>query len=318
MNEVKSAKSASPHTSMHIPWEALQSFLAVAESGSLSAASKRLRVTQPTVSRRIAELESHLGEALFVRSAHGAALTSFGERLLEPAKRMAEWSAEADRVVEGRDTKPSGSVRITAPPGVASDFLAPFAAHLRTKLPAVQLEVVSSVQYLDLSRREADLALRLSAPTQRDVVSLAALEHEAAAFASASYVKTLPRKYGVRDVAWIAWAPPMDHVSPNPELARMIPGFRPSFASDDFLVQLRAAELGLGAIFLGRVRHRFSGASPLVELDLELPTIRRTMHLAAAKSALAIPRVRAVADLLVSELSRTIATRRRVGRQSEN
>ena len=107
---------------MHIPWHDLQVFLAVAEAGSLSAAAKRLRVTQPTVSRRIAELEASVGEALFVRTVDGAAPTSFGERLLEPARRMAEWAAEVDRAAERAETTPRGTVRITAPPGVAFEF----------------------------------------------------------------------------------------------------------------------------------------------------------------------------------------------------
>ena len=101
----------------------------------------------------------------------------------------------------------------------------------------------------------------------------------------------------------IGWAPPLDHLSPNPELARLIPGFRPIFASDDFLVQLRAAEAGIGAIFLGRARHRFS-ASSLVELDVDFGNLKRSLHLVCAKRALDIPRVRAVADLLARELEK--------------
>lgn len=85
---------------------------------------------------------------------------------------------------------------------------------------------------------------------------------------------------------------------------KLIPDFRPAFASDDFLVQLRAAESGLGAIFLGRARHRFSD-SKLVELNVDTGNIRRTIHLVCAKTALDIPRVRAVADLLIAELRHT-------------
>jgi DNA-binding transcriptional LysR family regulator len=299
---------------VHIPWEDIQLFLAVAEAGSLSGAAKRLRVTQPTVSRRVAELEASLGEPLFVRTAEGAGLTSFGERLIEPARRMAEWGAELDRSVERRETKPRGVVRITSAPGIAYDFLAPFAQWLRGKLPDVELEIVSTIQYLDLSRREADLALRFAAPVQRDVVTLAKLDLEVAPFAAPSYAKTLKRGYRPADVAWIAWAPPFDHLSPNVELARLIPGFRPVFASDDFLVQLRALEHGLGAMFLGRVEHRFTSSGTFVELDLELPTVRSALYLAAANSALAIPRVRAVADLLSQELVRTVAKKRPAGK----
>ncbi len=281
----------------------MQLFLAVAEGGSLTAAARRLRITQPTASRRLLDLEAQIGEPLFVRDKGGAHLTSFGERLLEPARRMAEWAGETERVAERVETSPRGVVRLTAAPGLAFDFVAPFARYVREKLPDVRLEVISTVQYLDLARREADLALRFAAPKQRDVVSVAHMELDVAAFASQSYVRSLPKKATIADIDWIAWAPPMDHLSPNPELAAMIPGFRPSFASDDFLVQLRAAQEGLGAIFLGNVRHRFS-QSPLVKLPLHVPVPRSSLHLACARSALDVPRVRAVADLLVREINR--------------
>jgi DNA-binding transcriptional LysR family regulator len=117
---------------MHMQWDDAQLFLAVAEAGSLSAAARRLHITQPTVSRRVALLEAQLGEAVFVRTADGARLTSFGERLLEPARRMAEWAGELDRAAERAETTPRGSVRVTAPPGIAYDFLAPFAAWMST------------------------------------------------------------------------------------------------------------------------------------------------------------------------------------------
>jgi DNA-binding transcriptional LysR family regulator len=299
---------------VHIPWDRIQLFLAIAEARSMSGAAKRLRVTQPTVSRQLAELESTVGEALFARTVDGATLTSFGERLLEPARRMAEWGAEVDRAVERAETTPRGVVRVTAPPGVAFDFLTPFAHWLKTRLPDVQLDVLSTIQYLDLSRRDADIALRFATPTQRDVVTLATWDLDVAVFASEAYAKTLPPGYGLADVAWIAWAPPFDHLWPNPELAKLVPGFRPSFASDDYLVQLRAAHAGLGAMFLGRAEHRFVAPPRLVELKLPLPTLRNSLHLAAASSALSIPRVRAVADLLTAELARNAAATRPGGR----
>ncbi len=286
---------------MHVPWEDVQLFLAIAESKSVTAAARRLRITQPTASRRLLQLESSLGERLFVRSVEGVTLTPFGERLLEPARRMAEWAGEVDRAAARAETSPRGVVRITAPPAVAFELLAPFAAWMRSELPDVRLEVIASVQYLDLARREADLALRLT-PGSAELLTLASLQHEIGAFAAPAYVKKLPKKPRLSDIAWIGWAPPLDHLSPNPELAKAIPGFEPVFASDDFLVQLRAAEAGIGAIFLGRVKHRFSTTS-LVEVDVDVGRILRTLHLVCAKSALDIPRVRAVADLLVRELT---------------
>jgi DNA-binding transcriptional LysR family regulator len=290
---------------MHVSWDDFRLFLAVAESGSLTAAAKRLRITQPTASRRLLELEGALGEPLFVRGALGATLTAYGERLLAPARRMAEWAGEAERVAERAQTAPEGAVRITAPPGIAFDYLAPFAGWLKTKLPGIRLEVVASVQYLDLGRREADLALRMQPPTQRDLVSLAGVEFDVLPYASKAYAAKLPKAPRLEDLDFIAWAPPLDHLSPNTVLAKLIPDFRPSFASDDFVVQLRAATAGLGVMFLGRMRHRFSRESGLVPIHLPLPLPKGSLHLVCAKSALDIPRVRAVADLLAEDIRRS-------------
>lgn len=288
---------------MNIPWDDLKLFLAVAETGSLSSAARRLRVAQPTVSRRLAALEAAVGEPLFARGVDGARPTALGERLLEPARRMAEWAVEVERAAE-QPAAPAGVVRLTAAPGTAYELAAPFAAWLRSELPDVTLEVVSTVQYLDLARREADLALRSQKPSQKDLLCLASLSFEAVPCAARSYAEKLPRRARLRDVGWIAWAPPLDHVTPNPELARLIPGFRPVFASDDYLVQVRACEVGLGAMFFGRIRHRFERPTPLVELDLDFAPVPAGLHLVCARSALAVPRIRAVAERLAAELER--------------
>jgi DNA-binding transcriptional LysR family regulator len=292
---------------MHIPWSEVELLLAIARAGSLSGAAKALQVTQPTVSRRLAELEALLGEPLFVRTVDGTTPTAFGERMLEPARRMAESAGDVALVASGADASPRGAVRVTAPPGVAFDLLAPFAAHARQRLPEVTLEIVSSVAYLDLARREADLGIRMQPldrpSTQRDLVTLASAEFGVAAFATREYAAALPRGYGVADVGWIGWAPPLENLAPNPQLAAIIPGFRPVFASDDYLVQLRAAEAGVGAMLLGRFRSRRALPTSLVEMKLDLGKLRSSMHLVCARASLAIPRVRAVADLLAAELS---------------
>src|SRR5690606_29624816 len=80
-------------------------------------------------------------------------------------------------------------------------------------------------------------------------------------------------------------------------------GFRPSFASDDYVVQVQAAMAGLGAIFQGRIRHRFSRPANLVVVPVELPPRRGSLHLVCARSALDVPRIKAVADRLVAEFA---------------
>jgi DNA-binding transcriptional LysR family regulator len=288
---------------MDVSWEDVRLFLAVADHGSLTEAARHLRVGQPTVSRRLAELEESLGYPLFDRGVEGARLTSQGERWLEPARRMAEWAGELRSAAERTDAAPAGVVRITAPPGVAVDFLAPFASLVKDKFPQLRLQVMSRVEYVDLSRREADIALRSRPPTQRDLMLVHAFTHKTDAFVSKSYAKKLPKQPSLREIDFIAWGPPFEQFPPNPQLAELIPNFAPVFASDDFIVQMRAAEAGVGAIFMQKVRHRFNRESQLVPLGLELGQYgKSTVHVVCAKSALGVARIRAVAELVKAEL----------------
>jgi DNA-binding transcriptional LysR family regulator len=287
-----------------IPWEDLRLFLAVAETGSLSAAARRLRIGQPTVSRKLAALEYQLGSSLFRRSVEGAALTAAGERLLEPARKMAEWAGEAGRVAERGGEAPSGLVRITAPPLVCFDFVAPFAAWLRHKQPGIRLELLSSTSYLDLHRGEADLALRFRPPAQAELKKVATRVHDNAVFVAKSLAARLPKRPRLQDLPWVAWAPPFEDLPPNPQLRALAPDVEAVFTSDNFLINLAAAEAGVGAIVLPRDRHRFSRASRLVPLPIDLgPHARSNTHLVCARSALDIPRIRLVAELLSAELS---------------
>jgi DNA-binding transcriptional LysR family regulator len=288
---------------MDVSWDDVRLFLAVADRGSLTEAARYLKVGQPTVSRRLAELEESVGYALFERSVEGTRLTSQGERWLEPARRMAEWAGELTLTAESRESSPAGVVRITAPPGVAYDFVAPFAGFLHSKFPKIRLQVVARVEYVDLSRREADIALRGREPTQRDLTVVHSMAHLNDAFASKSYLATLPKKPQLSEIGFIAWSPPFEQFTPNPQLQAMIPQFQPAFAADDYLVQLRAAEAGVGAMFLPKIKHRYNRESGLVPLGLDLgPHAKGQMHVVCAKSALGVARIRAVAELLAEEL----------------
>jgi DNA-binding transcriptional LysR family regulator len=293
---------------VHIPWSDVQLVLAIAETGSLSRAATRLGVTQPTMSRRLAELEDTLGEPLFVRAVSGARLTGFGERFVEPARRMAEAAGEVERVAAGVERRPRGTVRISAPPGVAASLLAPFAREMRSALPEVQIEVVATVRYVDLLRGEADVALRLPTSgvreSRRDLVVLASAKHGVAAYAAPSYASRLRRGYRPVDVDWIGWPPALAHLPPNPQLAARIPGFRPVFAADDYLVQLRAAEAGVGAVILSALETRLGSPRALVKLAFDLG-VAVTHQVVAARSALGVPRVDAVAKQLAALVTKS-------------
>lgn len=287
---------------MYTPWGDLELLLTVAEAGSFSAAARALKTTQPTVSRRIAALEEHFGRPLFRRDVEGAHLTPEGERLIPAAQQMARWAGELSQLASGWEDKPEGRVRIAAPPGFAHEFLVPFARELRSRAPGLVVEILAGIEHLDLSRGQAELALRTRPPTQPDLQAVLTIGAELGVFASADYARSVPCNPRVQDIAWVTWAPPYEHLPPRPQLETMIPGFVPAFASNDYIIQQRAVAEGLGAMILARVRDPYRKEPPLVELDVKLPLPRQEMYVVCARTMRWVPRV----QLLIDELRRAL------------
>jgi DNA-binding transcriptional LysR family regulator len=294
---------------MHISWSDAQTFLAIAEGGSISGGAARLGLGQPTVSRRIAQLENRLGCALFTRSKQGVALTEAGARLVPAAEQMARWASEFARLARGAEAHAEGVVRIAAPPGIAVDLLAPLAGRLRPDHPRLRLEVVAGVEHVDLTRGDADLAIRTRAPGAPELMSLASGTSAVGVFAAPRYVESLVARLdrdlastppALHEIDWITWARPFEHVPPRPMLERAIPDFEPAFASDDYLVLRSAVAAGLGAMVLDGSSGLEGATSGLVAIDLGFSLPPNEFHLVCAKSMQFVPRVRVVADQLVA------------------
>ncbi|MES5481782.1 LysR family transcriptional regulator [Bradyrhizobium sp. INPA03-11B] len=287
-----------------LEWDDLRIFLAVADAGSLSGAARRLKASQPTLSRRIAEMEYGLGEPLFVRKNRGITLTKTGLKLLPAAQGMAQWATEAHRSLDAKNSPVSGRVRITAAPAFALYFLAPFAETLKRKHPQITLEVLVSTERLNLSLGEADIALRKQPSDDPDLITVDEVIVPIGAYASRDYARRLPAKYDFRDIDWITWAGAHEIMSPYPELAARIPDFRPAFMSDDYSVQVAACRAGVGAMILLKTSHRLKRPGELVELKLELPaSLRAPQAIICHKRMAELPKVRTVVDLLRQEFA---------------
>lgn len=284
---------------MSLQWDDLRIFLAVCDAGSLSGAARRLKVSQPTLSRRIAEMEYELGEPLFVRKNQGITLTGTATRLLPAAQGMAQWATEASRSLDAKNSPVSGRVRVTAAPAFALDFLAPLAETLKRQHPQITLEVLASTARLNLSLGEADIALRKHPSDDPDLITVDEIVVPIGAYASRDYARRLPAKYDFRDIDWITWAGEHEMVSPHPELAARIPDFRPVFMSDDYSVQVAACRAGVGAMILLKSSDRLKRSGELVELKLPLPTsLRAPQTVICHKRMVDLPKVRIVLDLL--------------------
>lgn len=172
-----------------LDWTLIQTFVAAARHGSLSAASKAEGITQPTASRHIAQLEEQLGYRLFDRSKAGISLTEYGQELLEQARIMAEAAARVEMIGDSQSQRLSGTVRITASRIVATFVLPEMLSHFRKAEPDIEIEVVASDETENLLHREADIAIRMFRPTQLDVISKKVAELELGVYAAKTYLE---------------------------------------------------------------------------------------------------------------------------------
>jgi DNA-binding transcriptional LysR family regulator len=288
---------------MTIEWSDLQLFLAICEAGSFSAAARKLKVSQPTLSRRISDFELQIGQPLFKRQTQGVSLTAAANRLLPSAKGMAEWASSVDLTLNTKKKFLAGCLRVTAPPAVAFEFLAPFIASIKTKFPQLTFEVLAQTDVLNLARSEADIAIRTSLPTEPDLVVLHQLNYPVVPFASRNYIKTLPQNYVLEDVDWIGTADTNGALSVSSHVFREVPYSRVVFTSNDFLVQRAACFAGIGAMFLPKARHRFSFDKNLVELELEqLAKPSGALFLVCHKKMIDLPKVQIIGELIKTEL----------------
>ena len=143
-------------------WDDLRFVAVVADTGSLAAAARQLRVTLSTAMRRLDQIEAGLGTRLFERHRKGYALTDAGELLVREAKLMAPRIDEVERQLQGRDLRLKGTVRLTTAFATVSYLLAQSLADFAHAHPGISVDVCESSALLDLSRREADVALRFS------------------------------------------------------------------------------------------------------------------------------------------------------------
>lgn len=290
---------------MNLKWDDLKLFLAVYEQGSLSGAARKLKLAQPTLSRRIAELEAEVGEALFERQNQGASLTAAGEKLLPAAQSMAEWASEAELSVKKHTYLPEGKVRIAAPQGIAYEMVAPLVVKIRKQHPQIQIEVMVDFDTLNLGRGEADLSLRLAKPTDADLLCVDEISSATRVYVSQAYAAKLPPCPGIADLDWICWAAPYDTIYTSQGLSSLIPDFKPAFTSDDYIVQIGACKAGVGAMMLPQALHHNDGLremQALQELDIDLgPDAVGTLYLVCHKRRRHLPKVRLVMDFISRE-----------------
>ncbi len=180
-------------------WSQAQAFLATAEMGSFSGAAGRLGLSQPTVGRHVAALESDLGLLLFDRVGKSLALTDNGLALVEHVKAMRDAANLLSLSALGQDKTIAGPVSFTASDVFCAYILPPIIERIRLTYPEVQVEIVSTNEVQDLRRREADIAIRHVQPTHPDLYAKRLRTAKCKLYGATSYLDQLGRPPTIKD-----------------------------------------------------------------------------------------------------------------------
>jgi DNA-binding transcriptional LysR family regulator len=287
-----------------LDWSLVQAFLAVAETGSLSGAGRKLGTSQPTLGRQIKAIEAQLGAELFHRQPRGFALTQTGAELVAPARAMRDAVRQIALTAAGQQARLEGTVRITASAAFSVMHLPAIIADLRRLEPQIAIELVPSDASSNLLYREADIAVRMYRPTQLDLVTQYLGDIPMGVFAAKSYVA----EHGMPET--LAELMTHDFVGYDAN-TDIVEGFNATGAQvdraffktrcDDNIAYWELVRAGCG---IGFGQLRVGRADPsLVEIDLGLPLPTLPVWLTAHEAMRQTPRIRRVWQVLAESLT---------------
>jgi DNA-binding transcriptional LysR family regulator len=184
-----------------VDWDHLRVFLAVARTGQLLGAARRLGLNHATVARRLDALEASLGTLLFDRRPAGTALTQAGERLLPAAEKVETEVLNAVADLQSDAAAVTGTVRIGAPDGLGNSFLARELGRLTVLHPQLAVELVPLPRAFSLSRREADIAIGLDRPTEGRLIVAKLTDYTLGVYAARSYLAAAGEPAGLDELS---------------------------------------------------------------------------------------------------------------------
>lgn len=284
-------------------WDDLKFFLAVARTGQLTTAAKGLKVDNATVARRIRALEADLDAQLFDRNPKGYSLTEVGQRLLPSAEAMETTTLQAQAQVQGRDESLDGVVRLGAPDGFGSFFLAPRIHKLTRRHPKLELQLVAMPRVFSLAKREADLTIAVTQPTSGRLLSAKLTDYQLRLYAAPDYLKENPPLRHLEDLrhhTMIGYIPDLIF---DPKLDYM-PVFGrkmvPQISSSNLIAQMNATLAGAGVCILPDfLAGQQSGLQPVLAKTFSLT---RTFWIVSHENTAALRRVRETIDFIKDEV----------------
>jgi DNA-binding transcriptional LysR family regulator len=284
-------------------WDDVRLFLALCRARTVGEAASQLGVDASTVSRRLVTMEEALAASLFDRGRDGVALTAAAEELMPVAEQIEEMMNRFANAAEGLERDVSGLVRITCPPDVAEVVIAPLLPELLGTHPGLRVALDAGEPVVDLTRREADIALRTVRPERGDLVMTKLMTFHWVLAAAPRVAKTLGTLRAWVDAPWIGWGPKYSRIAPARWFDAHVKGVEPVVRSDSLNVQVATVASGVG---VGLVPEPSIAAYGLARVKVA-PSLREAasewpaddFFLVTHRALKDVPRVRVVWDCLV-------------------
>jgi DNA-binding transcriptional LysR family regulator len=277
-------------------WDDLRFVLAVGRERTLSAAARSLGVNHTTVFRRIGQIETGLGVRLFERHRDGYTPTAAGEEAVALGERLEGQIDGLERQLCGRDTRPSGLLRVTTTDTLLMGALgAPLAAFCRDH-PAIALEVTAANPLASLSKRDADVAIRPAAAPPETLVGRRLCAIASAVYGATAYLEAAPATDDLGAHRWIAPDDSLAHLAGARWLRTTLPAVRPALRVNSLLAMAAAARAGVGLAalpcFLG------DSAPELKRIGPPLDALASELWLLTHRDLRHVARVRAFMDFM--------------------
>lgn len=189
----------------HLDWEEVKSFAVVADAGSVRRAAKALGVHHSTVSRRIDNLEYALGTKLFDRQPEGFVLNAAGEEFVAAVRDCGVQLNRAERSISGQDGDMSGVVTITMPEPIAVHTFGPKLSEFTNQHPGIEVRMIATTNILDVSRREADIAIRIDNNPPQSLVGKRIITYNQTVYATQDYLDAQDFENNPESARWVAW-----------------------------------------------------------------------------------------------------------------
>ena len=278
-------------------WDDLRIVLAVAECGTISGAAAVLRISHPTLSRRLRQIEQRLGARLFERTPSSCRPTEAGEEMRTLASRLRDDISALEGRIAGRDQRACGPVRLTAPDAVSEYLLPPMLAKICKEAPEVTIELMVSNQVISLARRSADIALRVT-----DTPDLALRGRRVGTVAMAVYAeKSLAQPVDPAvERPWIGYDAALACSKPGAWVAQNVPDRCIRFRANTLPGAVQAVRSGIG---FGILPCFVEGSIPgIIRVEPPIPALQSGLWLLVHPEIARVPRVRAASEALARML----------------